>query len=361
MELKYWLILNNANLSSIINTRLLQRFGGASLVCNAKAEELAACGLNENAISKLHYPDEDLLKRQLHWSEQKNQCILALDNSLYPGLLKNIPDPPPVLFIRGNPGLLERPQIAIVGSRNPSPGGLRAASEFASELAKAGWVITSGLALGIDAAGHRAALNCGGTTIAVLGSGLDRIYPAKHAGLAEEIGRTGALISEFSPEVPPLARYFPQRNRVISGLSLGVCVVEATKRSGSLITAKLGLEQGREIFAIPGSIFNPLAGGCHSLIQDGAHLAAEVSDILAVLKQATTAWCIMEPPISRKEELELDNNCHKLLHWVGFEPTPIDRIVQNSGYSVAQAAEKLLNLELNGYIRSVPGGYIRYR
>lgn len=362
MNLDYWLKINNAcYFSPRLNTRLLQHFGSARAICEASREELAACGVKEKVIAELQSPDESLLKRQRRWAEEPGQTILTFEHVHYPALLKSIPDPPAVLFIRGDPALLGRPQIAIVGSRTPSPGGMRAATELAGDLAGAGWVITSGLALGIDTASHHAALSRGGKTIAVLGSGLDCIYPHKNRALAEKIAQNAALVSEFSPDCAPLAKHFPRRNRLLSGLSLGICVVEASMRSGSLITAKFGLDQGREIFAVPGSIFNPLADGCHNLIKDGATLVSTAQDILNVLKQTTEAWGIINPAIKDQKGLELDYNCHKLLEWVGFESTPIDQIIQNSGYSAAKAAEKLLILELAGYIHSLPGGYVRYR
>lgn len=362
MNLEYWLRINNArHLSPRLYIRLLQQFGSAKAICGAEKVELAANGVNESAIDELQKPDGLLLKSQHDWAQKPGQTIITFEHSHYPLLLKNIAAPPAVLFIRGDASLLNRPQIAMVGSRTPSPGGIRAATELASELVSAGWIITSGLALGIDAAGHRAALNQGGKTIAVLGSGLDCIYPYRNRSLADEIAQTAALVSEFSPECRPLAKHFPQRNRIISGLCLGICVVEANMNSGSLITAKLGLDQGREIFAVPGSIFNAMASGCHNLIKDGAYLVSSVEDILSVLNQTTAAWGITGPTIKEQKRLELDYNCHKLLQWVGFESTPIDQIVQNSGYSVAKATEGLLSLELAGYIRSIPGGYVRYR
>ncbi len=362
MNLEYWLKISNAShLSPRFYTRLLQCFGSARGICEANKEELAACGVKEKAIAELRLPDDALLKRQCRWAEVAGQSILSFEHTQYPVLLKNISDPPAVLYVRGDPTLLSRPQIAIVGSRTPSPGGIRAATELASDLAVAGWTITSGLALGIDAASHHAALHHEGKTIAVLGSGLDCIYPCKNRALAEEIAQKAAVISEFTPACAPLARHFPQRNRLISGLSLGICVVEASIRSGSLITAKLGLDQGREIFAVPGSIFNSLTEGCHNLIKDGAYLITSAQDVINVLKQATAAWGIISPAIKEQKGLELDYNCHKLLQWVGFETTTIDLIVQNSGFSVAKATENLLSLELAGYIRSIPGGYVRYR
>jgi len=209
--------------------------------------------------------------------------ILTLHDPAYPALLKEIADPPPLLFVRGDPAVLSRPQLGIVGSRNPTPGGRSLAEDFARSLSRCGLVVTSGMALGIDAAGHRGALRGGGTTLAVAGTGPDRIYPARHRDLARAIVEQGAIISEFAPGTPALPSNFPRRNRIISGLSLGVLVVEAACRSGSLITARLAAEQGREVFALPGSIHNPLARGCHHLIRQGAKLVEDIEDIVEEL------------------------------------------------------------------------------
>lgn len=357
MNLEYWLKLNNArNLSPLVCARLLKHFGGPRAICEANAVDLAACGVKPEAISELLQPDLTLLTEQLRWAERPRQFIVTLEDTHYPPLLKTITDPPPVLFVRGDPAILSAPQIAIVGSRSPSPGGAKAAGEFAATLAQAGWTITSGLATGIDAASHRGALAGGGATLAVLGSGLECIYPAKNQRLAMDIIERGALISEFSPKIPPLAAHFPRRNRIISGISLGTCVVEAALRSGSLITAKLAAEQGREVFAVPGSIYNPLSRGCHALIQDGAKLAVDVADILTEFKHVPIQWCII---LSKQPPLELDYDRRQLLQWVGFETTTLDQLVERSGWPVALISEWLLELELQGYIYSAAGGYYR--
>lgn len=287
MNLKFWLILNNArNLSPFQCTRLLERWGDPQKICEPNAAELIRFGLKPEAIEELLRPDNTAITQQLEWGAQLNQSILTLEDPAYPSLLKAIADPPPVLFVRGDPKILSKPQLALVGSRKPSPSGLRAAAEFAKGLVAAGWAITSGLAAGIDAASHKGALSTGGTTVAVLGSGLDQIYPAQNKGLATQIASRGALVSEFPPHTPPLAMHFPRRNRIISGLCLGVAVVEAALRSGSLITAKLALEQGREVFAVPGSIYNPLSQGCHILIQEGAKLVTGPADVLLEFEQS---------------------------------------------------------------------------
>jgi len=350
MELGYWLRISNArHLSPFVYTRLLQHFGGPRAVCEAGAAELAACGVKAEALAELQQPDLALLDSQHRWAQQPGCCILTLADERYPVLLKKIVDPPPVLFVRGDPAVLSRPQLAMVGSRNPSPGGLKAAAELAAALAQAGLTITSGLAAGIDGASHRGALAAGGTTVAVLGSGLSRIYPAQHQTLAAEIAEKGAVVSEFALAIPPLAAHFPRRNRIISGLCSGVCVVEAALRSGSLITAKLAAEQGREVFAVPGSIYNPLARGCHLLIQEGAKLTTGPADILTEFKQGAIEWCI----------IQLDSDCRQLLECVGFEATTVDQLAQRTGSTAARVTGLLLELELKGYIHFAAGGYCR--
>lgn len=357
MELEYWLRLCNArNLSPLMYTRLLQHFGSPRAVCEAGETALTACGVKTEAITELLQPDRALLEQEYRWSEEPLQSILTLEDERYPGLLKAIADPPPVLFVWGDVTALSRPQLALVGSRQPSPGGLKAAGELAVALVGAGYTITSGLAAGIDAAGHRGALDAKGTTVAVLGSGLSRIYPARHHQLAADIAVHGAIVSEFSPDVAPLPAHFPRRNRVISGLSAGTCVVEATLRSGSLITAKLATDQGREVFAVPGSIYNPATQGCHRLIQEGAKLVTEAADILAELRPDSSSLQIISTHI-RPQPLELDYDCRQLLQCVGFEATTVDQLVQRSGLTAAQVTELLLALELKGYIHTAAGGY----
>lgn len=366
MKLEYWLALNNArNLSPLVCIRLLQRYGSPQAILNAKVNELQACSVKPEAIAELQHPDWQEIAKQCRWAEQAGHHVLTLADERYPHLLKNIADPPPVLFVNGNPAVLSQPQIALVGSRSPSPGGLRAAKELAGALAQAGLAVTSGLALGVDGASHLGALAAHGVTIAVLGSGLLKIYPERHQPLAAEIAETGAVISEFAPEMAPLAINFPRRNRIISGLSLGVCVIEAALKSGSLITAKLAIEQGREVFAVPGSIYNAKAQGCHILIQEGAKLVGGISDILAEIK-LTGAFAIGEQPKPHPLQsciislpLELDSDRRQLLQCVGFEPTVVDQIIYQSGLSAAQVTGLLLDLELKGYIQSAAGGYQR--
>ena len=295
----------------------------------------------------------------MSWVRQKNNAVITFNDANYPAQLKEIADPPPLLFVRGNPDLLSLPQIAIVGSRNPSSLGEETAFNFAKTLSRHGFVITSGLALGIDAASHRGALNAKGYTIAVTGTGLDRVYPARHKDLATEIVNTGVMISEFPPGTTAKANHFPRRNRIISGLCQGLLVVEAAKQSGSLITARMALEQNREVFAIPGSIHNPLARGCNALIRQGAKLVETTQDILEELNQYYQQDDNITP-ITMESILDLEQQT--LLNHVMFSPTSIDKLVENTGESVEVLSSMLLILELQGYLEATAGGcYMRVK
>jgi DNA processing protein len=248
-------------------------------------------------------------------------------------------------------------QLAMVGSRNPTPGGVRTATDFAAHLARAGLVITSGLALGIDAASHAGALEAGQPTIAVMGTGLDRVYPGSHRELAHRIAEQGALVSEFPVGSQPRPENFPRRNRIISGLSLGTLVVEAASRSGSLISARCAADQGREVFAIPGSIHNPLARGCHALIRQGAKLVETAGDVvneLGALALAGTLQEVANPAAA--EAPALDPEYATLLDAIGFDPVPVDVLVATCGLTPAEVSSMLLQLELRGFVASSPGG-----
>lgn len=304
-------------------------------------------------------PDLDWLA-----ADPANHIITRADPA-YPELLAAIPDPPPLLYLHGDPARLNDPQLALVGSRNPSRPGRDNAFEFARFLGGAGLSITSGLALGVDAAGHEGALKAGGHTLAVMGTGLDRVYPARHRDLAHAIvAAGGALVSEFPIGSPPLAAHFPRRNRIISGLSLGVLVVEAALRSGSLITARQALDQGREVFAIPGSIHNPLARGCHVLIRQGAKLVETGADILEELhalaaipldRQGESA----DPGAPAGADGPSQAQC-KLLEQMGYEPVTVDQLVTATGLTPEAVSSMLLILELEGRVASQAGGaYVR--
>ena len=285
---------------------------------------------------------------------------LRLADAGYPPQLRAIADPPPVLHVLGDPAALSGPAIAIVGSREPTPAGRETAFEFARGLASAGLVVASGLAAGVDAAAHRGALEAGGRTVAVCGTGLDLVYPQANAELAARIVAQGALISEFPPGTLPLPHHFPRRNRLISGLALGVLVVEARYRSGSLITARLAADQGREVFALPGSIHNPLARGCHRLIRDGARLVETVEEVLAGL-QADLFGALCERPAQAPDSTAfsggaLDREAKILLNACGFEPVDVDTLVARTGFPAGSVASMLVLLELRGEVESCAGG-----
>lgn len=307
--------------------------------------------------------DWDGIEKDLKWAEGKNCHIVSLYDKEYPAILKEIPSAPPILFVRGNLKLLARPQIAIVGSRNPTPLGIENAFSFSRHFSEVGFTVTSGLAVGIDAAAHRGALMGEGGTIAVLANGLDRIYPATHRDLAHEISEKGILVSEFPLGTPPIDSQFPRRNRIISGLSVGTLVVEAAIKSGSLITAKLALEQGREVFAIPGSIHSSLSKGCHALIRQGAKLVESAEHVLEELEHLIK---FVSPPKGTRIQGDLLVQCQplspqqeKLLEGVGYEGTSVDKIVERTGLTVGLVSSMLLELELLGYVVSVPGGVAR--
>lgn len=295
------------------------------------------------------------MKQYAAWASQPNHHLITLQDEAYPTLLKEIADPPSLLFVKGQLDCLCKPQLAMVGSRNASIHGLENAKHFAHKLARLGVTITSGLALGIDGASHQGALAAKGKTIAVLGSGLDVIYPSAHQSLATSICKQGALISEFPPGTTPRAYHFPKRNRIISGLSRAVLVVEATIKSGSLITAQLALEQNRDVLAMPGSIHNPIARGCHSLIKQGAKLIETIDDIVFEIFPEYPLKSVQK----KKLCLNLSQKEQEILDMVDFERTTIDDLSYYSGLTAQTLYSMLLNLEVEGYISAVPGGYCR--
>jgi DNA processing protein len=341
--------------------KLLAHFGQAQAVFAAPREDLArSLGGKSRAIAAiLAGPDEKSLQTDLDWLAQPGHYAVTWASPLYPPLLAELPDRPPLLFVQGDPRMLCHPQLAVVGSRNPSPGGRENARAFAAHLAGMGLTITSGLALGIDGAAHEGALASDGGTIAVTGTGLDRIYPSAHRELATRIARQGALVSEFPPGTPPRRDHFPRRNRLISGLCMGTLVVEAAARSGSLITARLAVDQGREVFAIPGSIHSPLSRGCHALIRDGAKLVETAHDILeelGPLLQLTTrdrarpAPTVTEGPARYRE----------MLAFIGHDPISLDQLIQRSGLTAAAVSSILLEMELRGLVaQNASGTYVR--
>jgi DNA processing protein len=353
-------------LSGALLIAQLSRHGSAVAMLDAGPRawqgELAA-----NTCEFLSSANADLVGNDRRWLAVDHHHLITVAEPDYPELLRQLPDPPVGLFVSGNLALLSTPQLAVVGSRNPTPYGRETAESFARHLSTCGLTITSGLAAGIDAASHRGALQGSGSTVAVCGTGLDVIYPRSSEALARDIERTGALVSEYLPGTPPRKHHFPRRNRIISGLSLGTIVVEATLGSGSLITARLAADQGREVFAIPGSIHNPMAKGCHELIRQGAklvdsaeHILSELGPLAAALRSSLAIQideAIDSTGISRAR---LDKDYKILLDALGFEPLGVDQLVTRSGLGADSVASMLLMLELNGRVESYPGGlYVR--
>jgi DNA processing protein len=355
-----WLILARLpDIGPAAFQKLLKHFGSPSAALRANEQDWLKAGLTTSQAKQALRTTIPDISADLAWLEQPDHYLITFQDPRYPENLRRIASPPPLLFLKGNPDILTHPQLAMVGSRNPTRAGAQTAREFASHLAGMGLCITSGLALGIDAASHEGALAAHGLTIAVAGTGLDRVYPARHRGLAARICENGALVSEFPITTPPQAENFPRRNRIISGLSLGTLVVEAARQSGSLISARYALEQGREVFAIPGSIHNPLARGCHQLIRQGAKLVESAADIVEELGPQLTA--LLAAPISSEASMEIAIDIsaeqRQLLETIGFEPTGIDHIIQESGLTAESVSSMLLIMELNNWIASEPGGY----
>ena len=304
-------------------------------------------------------PDWATAEQHLQWLQQSGSHLIPItQQTAYPSLLRRLHDAPTVLFVQGNPDLLHLPQLAVVGSRQASHNGFRTAQQFCAHLAQHGMAITSGMALGIDTAAHQGALSVQGHTIAVAGTGLDRVYPARNHELAHQIASQGALVSEYLPGTKPLRGNFPRRNRVIAGLALGVLVVEAALKSGSLITARLANELGREVFAIPGSIHNPLARGCHGLIRQGAKLVETAEHVVEELGAHLAEFsAALTEPASTAEVSEVNDPTHQIiLEAMGFDPVSPDQIVQQTGLSVAEVSSVLLLLELQRQIAPMPGG-----
>lgn len=328
---------------------------------------LASIGLGKAAIQALLQPDDAAIDHDLGWLHAAaNRCLVTWGSAEYPPLLAQIPDAPLVLYVEGDPMALCLPQLAIVGSRNPTALGRDTATQFALHLAQAGLAITSGLALGIDAAAHRGALNAGARTIAVVGRGLDATYPRENAALAREIiARHGAIVTDLAVGTPPLKHNFPRRNRILSGLAVGTLVVEAALQSGSLITARLAADQGREVFAIPGSIHNPMARGCHRLLRQGARLVESVDDIFAELEAmiGEIKRIAQEKPAAGPDfrPPPLDKEYEILLDALGFEPAGLDILVVRTGLKAGAVASMLLILELEGRVQQQPGGLFSRR
>ncbi len=295
------------------------------------------------------------VEEDLRWQERSpHHHLITWADPEYPVLLREIHDPPAVLYARGDLSCFNQDMVAMVGTRKPSVTGRETARHFARELSSRQLTIVSGLAAGIDAEVHQGCLDIGGKTIAVMGTGIDRVYPRAHARLAEEIGKNGLLLSEFPLKTSPIAGHFPRRNRIISGLSLATLIVEAAIRSGTLITARLAMEQNRDVLAIPGSIHNPQARGCHHLLQQGAKLVTSIEDVLDELARD---YEITAPTLLNERVLASENK--NLVKCIGYEVTSIDQVVVRSGLEVSEVACLLASLELQGVIQAVTGGYMR--
>ena len=361
-----WLtLLHTENVGATTFHTLLDTFGSAEAALNASRQQLSGLAIKADAISALCNQEKPDIDADLNWwHAEKNHHIITLNDEHYPSGLKNLPDAPPVLYVRGDPDYLLQPQLAMVGTRNPTAAGRNTAKEFAHHLSDVGITITSGLASGIDGASHEGALRGLAGTIAVVAHGLDIVYPAQHQKLAQDISENGAVISEMPIGIQPLRGFFPRRNRLISALSLGTLVVEAAQKSGSLITARYALEQNRDVFAIPGSIHNPMARGCHQLIRQGAKLVESAEDILEDLQFPSapdtlypikTGTDIHEKPKDLHKRLDPDHQ--KLLKCLAYEPASIDELVVSSDFNAAEVASMLLIMELEGLIVCQNGRY----
>ena len=365
-ELEAWLRLSLTNgVGNAAARRLLARFRTPCAIFQASLVELQSCVSLAQASQLRHVPDgfEQACNTTWQWLHANHtefaHALVTLGDPRYPESLLHTEDPPLMLYVIGPPAWLARSaplvdwqhSLAIVGSRNPTPQGVDNAFQFAKHLVSQGWCVVSGMALGIDAAAHEGALSASGNelpSIAVIGTGLDRVYPRQHKQLAHQLAQHGLVISEFPLGTPPIASNFPKRNRIISGLSRGTLVVEAALASGSLITARTASEQGREVFAIPGSIHSPQSRGCHALIRQGAKLVEQAQDILEEFNDYV-------PPQHTHSAASQDTD-HPLLKAMGYDPVHVDTLTHRTGWSTADLQAQLLELELNDAVRRLPGG-----
>lgn len=333
--------------------RLLIAFGNPNNVLSASAAALERVIKKPAVKNLLRGADVEKISTALTWLEGSANSIITLADSDYPSHLLNIPDPPPLLYFKGQRTLLNKPALAVVGSRNATPQGLSNAEAFSEAASNAGLCIISGMALGVDTAAHQGGLRGTAASIAVVGTGLDIVYPARNHQLAHQLARNGALISEFPLGTPAIGRNFPRRNRIISGMSLGCLVIEAALRSGSLITARQALEQGREVLAIPGSIHSPLSKGCHALIKQGAKLVENTQDILDELNFQPAIDPINATEKTRPQDSAKNNG---LLEYLGYDAVDINTLCDRSGLTAEAVSAMLLTLELDGHIATLPGG-----
>jgi DNA processing protein len=381
----WWLLSSTQGIGSIALNKIREQLPSRSALAECSAQDLISMGLKPNlAFAWQQAKDSaDTLnpfvaagwQKIKTWCQQQNCGVLMPDDKHYPNALAVLRDAPIFLFYRGNSQLLNEPSIAIVGSRNPTYYGREQAFTIAQQLVTSDWHVISGLAIGIDGEAHKGALNSltgigRGKTIAVLGSGLEAIYPKRHQALADDIvAGGGVLLSEHLPDIKALAQHFPRRNRIVSGISLGTLVIEAAYKSGSLITARLAAEQGREVFALPGVVTNPLSRGCHQLIKDGANLIENATDIINLINSdlalETRAAGEDNPPKNQHDLFgavpgpKLEGSTHTIYQALDVIPTAIDTLVNRTGFSVAEIAQQLILMELKGYVVQTPGGYVR--
>lgn len=350
-EARYWLALSSIpGLGGETFRRLLTALGPPQNIFSASPTQLSAVCDSKVARAINAGIDDEALAAPLKWLEETGNHLITLADPEYPQALLETADPPPLLYVKGRLDLLQQPALAIVGSRRATPQGEKDAEAFAHALSDAGFTIVSGMALGIDAAAHRGGLKGAASTIAVVGTGLDIVYPARNRDLAHQLAQQGAIISEFALGTPSMAQNFPRRNRIISGLASGVLVVEAAVRSGSLITARLAGEQGREVFAIPGSIHSPLAKGCHSLIKQGAKLVESAQDILEEL-----GYCA-QVSVNTPDAKPAATAHIEFVRQLGQIPCAIDTLVSRTGLTAERVCAILLELEMSGQVASLPGG-----
>ncbi len=356
-ELAAWLrLVETPGVGRASARKLLAAFGSPDAVLGASQAARRAVVGPDAAAALNTSPDDfghklDATRRWLDAAAAELRQVVAIGDPSYPALLLETADPPLVLWVRGRIELLAAPSVAIVGSRNPTPQGLETARAFAAHLSKTGWTVCSGLALGIDGAAHDGALEGPGSTVAVVGTGLDQDYPARHRKLAARIAQDGAIVSEFAIGTPPLPSHFPVRNRIIAGLSRGTLVVEAAVQSGSLITARMALEAGRDVFAVPGSIHSPQSRGCHALIKQGAKLVDQVSDLVDELAGSAPG----DPVADEHAEPAAAAAADPVLDAMGWDVIDLDQLVARTGRGAAELSARLLDLELAGRVTRMPG------
>jgi DNA processing protein len=381
----WWLLSSTQGIGSIALNKIREQLPSCSALAECSAQHLISMGLKPDlafAWQQAKDSSNNLNSfvsagwQKIHmWRQQQDCGVLMPDDEHYPNALAVLRDAPIFLFYRGNSQLLNESSIAIVGSRNPTHYGREQAFTIAQQLVMSDWHVISGLAIGIDGEAHKGALNSltgigRGKTIAVLGSGLEAIYPKRHQALADEIvAGGGVLLSEHLPDIKALAQHFPRRNRIVSGMSLGTLVIEAAYKSGSLITARLAAEQGREVFALPGAVTNPLSRGCHQLIKEGANLVENATDIINLINsdlavETRAAGGDNQPETQHNlfaalPGPKLEGTAKTIYQALDVIPTAIDTLVNRSGLSVAEVAQQLILMELKGYVAQTPGGYVR--